>query len=161
MARNTWKYCWVGLLLFCACERLPIYQKNIVLDNCHWPVDTVLEFSFRVKNIAPAYDILLVVKNTQDYPYQNLYATHYLEDETKHLLHQTLNNCPLFDFKTGKPLGSGLGKSKKHELVIVEDHQFSHTGLYIIKLEHFMRTDTLPGLQAIGIKVVPSQKHPK
>lgn len=37
-------------------------------------------------------------------------------------------------------------KNKKYEFLVIEGHQFSHPGVYTLKLEHFMRTDTLSGL---------------
>jgi len=157
MTINKWRYCWAGLLLFCACERIAVCHKIMILDNYHWSMDRVLNFSFQVKDIAKTYDVILLVTSTQDYPYQNLYITHHLEDAVGHLLNKALKNYPLFDSKTGSPLGSGLLQSHKHEFAVVNRHQFAHTGSYTVKLEHSMRTDTLPGLQAVGIKVVPSK----
>lgn len=158
MAKNKWRYCWIGLLLFCACGQLAIYQNRVSFAHCQWPVDAVLDFSFQISDTAQAYDIALLVKHTQDYPYQNLYITYYLEDDASHLLHKELKNYALFDVKTGKPLGRGRWKSKSHTFSVAANQHFSHPGLYTLKLEHFMRTDTLPGLQAIGIKVVPSKQ---
>ncbi len=161
MGRNTWRYCWIGLLLLCACDRTATYQNTIAFDHCCWPVATVLNFSFQIKDVAQIYDICLLVKNAQDYPYQNLYVTHSLEDDARHVLQQALKNYSLFDVKTGKPLGNGFGNIKKHEFLIVTGYQFSHPGLYTLKLEHFKRTDTLSGLQAVGVKVVPSKHLPQ
>lgn len=42
---------------------------------------------------------------------------------------------------------------------MVDGHQFSHPGSYTLKPEHFMRKDTLPGVQAVGIKVTASRQH--
>jgi len=159
MARRTWRHYWVGLFLFCACGRMAIYKNRMALDNSQWPVDRVLNFTFQIKDIAQTYDIFLLVKNTQDYPYQNLYITHHLENDAGRLLHQSLKNYILFDLKTGKPLGSGLWRSKQHEFSVLDGHQFSHPGRYTLKMEHFMRTDTLPGIQTVGIKVVPSKQR--
>jgi gliding motility-associated lipoprotein GldH len=159
--RNNWRHFWLGLLLLCACERATTYQRIISLDQCCWPVATVLDFTFQIKDTTQTYDIFLVVSNTQDYPYQNLHVTCYLEDDARHLTHQALKSWALFDLKTGKPLGSGLGRSQKHELSMINDYQFARPGLYTVKLEHFMRTAMLPGLQTIGVKVVPSKQRPQ
>ena len=155
---NPWKYSWIGLLLFFACGRGAIYQSRVPLSNSQWPVETVLDFSFPIKDTTQAYDICLLVKNTQDYPYQNLYVTHYLEDDTGQLLHKELKNYPIFDLKTGKSLGKGLGKAKSQTCLVIDSHQFSHPGTYVLKIEHFMRMEILPGLQTIGIKVFPSKQ---
>jgi gliding motility-associated lipoprotein GldH len=158
VVKNKWKHAWVGLLLFSACERTTIYQRTISLAHCCWPVAELLDFSFQIKDTTTTYDISLVVSNTQDYPYQNLHITCYLEDDVGHLTHQVLKSCDLFDLKTGRPLGSGLWQSQKHEPSMIKDYQFAHPGLYTVKLEHFMRTAMLPGLRAVGIKVAPSKQ---
>ncbi|MEL6606849.1 MAG: gliding motility lipoprotein GldH [Bacteroidota bacterium] len=159
MAKNKWR-CWLSLFLFYACGGTSIYQTSTSLEHSQWPASSVLDFSFQVGDESQDYDIYLLVKNSQDYPYQNLYVTYYLEDATHNLLHKELKNYALFDIKTGKPLGTGWRKSKRHEFLLTTGYQFSQSGSYTLKLVHFMRTDHLPGLQTIGMKVTPSKLHP-
>ncbi|MEM7055788.1 MAG: gliding motility lipoprotein GldH [Bacteroidota bacterium] len=154
MAKNIWTNSWIGLLLLCACKTATIYQNTTTLADRIWPADSLLNFSFHVQDTAQPYDIYLVVKNTQDYPYQNLYITYYLEDTTKKLLNTALKNYTLFEVKTGKPRGSGWGKVKNHEVIALQDYHFPFPGLYTLKLAQFMRTEALPGLHAVGIKVI-------
>lgn len=155
MANNQWT-AWLSLFLFYACGHSSIYQTSTSLANSQWPASSLLDFSFQVKDETCAYDIYLLVKNTPDYPYQNLYVTYYLEDGT----HKELKNYALFDVKTGKPLGKGWRKSKRHEFLLTTGRQFPQPGFYTLRLAHFMRTDHLSGLQTIGIKVIPSKRHP-
>ncbi|XWN34856.1 MAG: gliding motility lipoprotein GldH [Roseivirga sp.] len=155
MITNSWRYCWIGFWLLSACAPRPLYQKTTYLENSQWPTETVLDFSFQVKDTTQTYDIVLWVKSTPDYPYQNLYVTYYLEDEAQQTCDTALENFILFDPKTGQPLGSGWGKHKTHQFVLKKAHQFSHVGLYTLQLEQFMRMEKLPGLLAMGIRVVP------
>ena len=76
-----------------------------------------------------------------------------------HLLHKALGKAPYFWFEEGKTLGQWSLEDKKHEFLVVDGHQFSHPGSYTLKPEHFMRTDTLPGVQAVDIKVTVSRQH--
>ena len=160
MAKNKWRYWLLGSFLFYACGNTSIYQAFTSLEHSQWPASSVLDFSFQVEDETRPYDIYLLVKNTQDYPYQNLYVTYYLEGAAHHLLREELKNYPLFDIKTGRPRGKGWIKSKRHEFLLINGYYFSQPGLYTLKLEHFMRTDYLPGLQTIGVKVIPSKSHP-
>ncbi len=157
VSKNKWKAYGIALLLLSACDRANVYQKVWQFENHQWPMTTVLDFSFQIKITNRAYDIFLLAKHSPSYPYQNLYVTYYLEDDTEHLLQEELVNCPIFHPKTGKPLGHGIGNTKTCVFPVVTNHQFSQAGLYRLKLEHSMRTDVLPGLQAIGVKVVPSK----
>lgn len=154
MAKNIRTNSWIGLLLLCACKTTTIYQNTTTLADCTWPADSLLNFSFHIQDTAQPYDIYLVVKNTQDYPYQNLYITYHLEDTTKKLLNTALENYTLFEAKTGEPRGSGWGKVRTHELIILQEHHFLAPGLYTLKLAQFMRTEALPGLYAVGIKII-------
>mmetsp|Transcript_26441 Transcript_26441/g.61543 ORF Transcript_26441/g.61543 Transcript_26441/m.61543 type:complete len:163 (+) Transcript_26441:990-1478(+) len=160
MATDKWRYCWLGLLLFFACERLVFYKHILVLEKNQWPVDKVLDFTFQINDVTQSYDIYLLVTYTQDYPYQNLYVTYYLEETIGRTIRQALKNYPLFDTKTGNPLGrKGFRKYVKNEFVIIDAHTFDNAGLYTLKIEQFMRKYVFPGLQAVGIKVVASKRH--
>jgi len=157
--RTRWSQCcWIGLWLLAGCTPRPIYQKTICLEDRQWPVERILAFPFQVKDTAQAYDIVLWVQATPDYPYQNLYLTYYLEDEAQQTCHTALENRLLFDPKTGQSLGNGWGKHTTHQFVLKEAHQFPCAGSYTLKLEQFMRMEKLPGLLALGIRVVPSPR---
>lgn len=153
---GIWKVWGVMLLLLFACQRANTYQKIFHLENHQWPEIAVIDFTFEIGNAAQAYDIFLLLKNTPSYPYQNLYITYSLKNDTERLLKEELINCPIFDAKTGNPLGQGLGSTKNLKFLIATHHYFSHEGMYSLKLRHSMRINKLPGLQAIGIKVRPS-----
>ena len=63
-------------------------------------------------------------------------------------------NSFLFDEKTGKPQGtSGLGDIYDQQLLLLQNHKFNQAGKYTIQYEQFMRTDTLQGVLAIGVRV--------
>ena len=60
----------------------------------------------------------------------------------------------LFEPKTGKPLGkSGLGDLYDHQIPVFRKYKFSKAGVYQMKLEQFMRTDTLAGMISVGVSV--------
>lgn len=143
----------LSVLLSLSCNNHVIYQNKIALTDHTWPTDTLLTFFFQVKDTTQLYDIYLIISNTLDYPYQNLYITHYLEDTAQDLGNE-LKNYILFEAKTGKPFGQGWGKLRSHELIMVANHRFLHTGMYTLKLAQFMRTEALSGIRIIGIKVV-------
>ena len=51
----------------------------------------------------------VVIRYSNRYRFQNLYVTRILEDRRGRKLDSTLVNLQMFDEKTGRPLGSGLG----------------------------------------------------
>ena len=155
MTKSIGVYCKVGVILLCfgSCTQSIVYKHTVSLPQAGWHVDFLPTFQFTIKDETEAYDILLLVKSTSAYPYQNLYLTYYLE-EAKGVIAQSLQQCDLFDPKTGHSLGRGLGQAKQHQASLLSNYRFPKSGTYTLKLEHFMRTENLCGLRAIGIQVV-------
>ena len=70
------------------------------------------------------------------------------------VLKKELINSFLFDRKTGQPQGvSGVGDIYDHKLNLMENFSFEKSGKYSIQFEQFMRTDTLKGILAVGLRV--------
>ena len=80
--------------------------------------------------------------------------TYSLHDSTGAELEKKLVSKLLFDDKTGEPHGnSGLGDLYDHRLPLILNYQFEKSGKYRVKFEQFMRTDTLSGVLAVGLRV--------
>jgi gliding motility-associated lipoprotein GldH len=155
--KNLYLYCLI-LFICLACEDSIIYQEKHVCMHQLWPTTTAQEFSFPITDSTQAYDIILLVTNQPDYPYQNLFVAYTLKTATTQTLQQGLSNCILFEPKTGKPLGEGWFQSKKHQFVVLPGYQFQQPGNYCIELNQFMRTDTLQGIQSIGIQITKARQ---
>ena len=155
MTKSVGAHCkvWVTLLCLISCTKPIVYKHILSLPQAEWHVDFLPTFQFTIQDKTTPYDILLIVKSTSDYPYQNLYLTYYLE-EGQGVIAQSLQQFDLFDPKTGHSLGHGLGQVKYHQAILLSNYQFAHPGTYTLKLEHFMRTENLCGLRAVGIQVV-------
>ncbi|MEO1051800.1 MAG: gliding motility lipoprotein GldH [Bacteroidota bacterium] len=146
-------------VVYSSCDSQRIFEQNIDLKQRFWAKDSIARFDFRIDDISSRYNIYYNVRNTNTYPNHNLYITYYLEDSTGNILKKELNNQQLFHPKTGKPFGrSGLGDIYDHQFLLLENYQFSKRGLYHMKLEHFMRYDTLPEVVSLGIRVEKSEQ---
>ena len=63
----------------------------------------------------------------------------------------------LFDSKTGKPLGDGLGDIFDHKFKIksLSNYRFPKAGEYTFSVEQNMRQDPLLGVMSVGVSVEP------
>lgn len=129
------------------------FEKNHDFENPYWIFEQPAVFQFEIKDTTQAYNLYYNVRNSPHYPYQNLYIQHYLRDSADHLLQKALNNVQIFDDKTGKPLGDGLGDIFDHRFLAIKGLHFPYKGNYSIKLEQYMRVDTLPGIMAVGVRI--------
>ena len=143
----------IGVLWLSSCDQHRVFEENVDFQDKQWLVDTVPAFQFEIKDPSQPYNIYWNVRNTIEYPYRNLYITYYLEDTSGHHIASDLHDMLLFEPKTGRPYGSGLGDIFSHQLLALPDYHFDSAGVYRIRLQQYMRTDTLPDIVSVGVRV--------
>ena len=141
----------IGLL---SCDEQRVYEMNADFDARYWPVSEKPEFEFAISDTVATYNLYANVRNSLDYPYANIFLTWYLRDSAGVLLEKDLVRQLLFDEKTGEPFGeSGLGDLYDHRVPLKTHYRFPYAGKYQVALEHYMRTDSLAGVLAVGVRV--------
>jgi gliding motility-associated lipoprotein GldH len=148
----------VMVSLFIACDDTRVYEKNEDFDDRAWIDSVKPEFEFQISDTLQRYNIYCNIRNSISYPYSRLFVTYYLQDSAGKVQQTKLINHLLFDPKTGEPEGtSGLGDIYDHRAPILMNHRFAYAGKHKIRLEQFMRPDTLSGIMAVGIRVERAQ----
>lgn len=152
------------LILFMAtlswsCNTNSVYEKNIDIENKSWQMEEIPTFSFNITDPEKRYNIYYNIRNSSAYPYQNLYVTYYLEDSTGSVLSSDLHNMDLFDAKTGKPKGKGLGDIFDHQFLALPGYKFEKAGVYHLKIQQFMRMENLPEILSVGLKVEKEEEN--
>lgn len=146
--------CLAWMIVFCSCDEQRIYEKNTDFNQRFWPVDEQPEFEFEITDSLDTYNLFCNVRNSLEFPYANIYLTYYLKDSSGVLLEKDLIRQSLFDEKTGAPMGdSGLGDIYDHQIPLKTNYRFPYRGTYKVAFEHYMRTDTLTGVLAVGLRV--------
>lgn len=141
-------------LVSSACNQNRVYHEYVDLDDRHWLVNTKPEFTFTVEDTLSRYNVYCNLRNSTHYPYSRIFIRYSLQDSTGAELQKKLLHDYLFDAKSGKPFGrSGLGDLYDHQLLMLNNYQFKHSGPYKIQFEQFMRTDTLAGVLSVGLAV--------
>ncbi len=144
----------VILTIFCSsCDPNRIYEKNQDFIFKHWHKDSIASFQFEIQDPTADYNLYYNIRNTASYPYHNLYVTYYLEDSLSRTVISELDEMFLFNAKTGKSLGKGIGDIFDHQIPVLEAYQFNAKGEYTFKVQQFMRMDSLPEILSIGLRV--------
>ena len=152
-------YLLFSLSFLFSCDSNRIYEDNLEFKDHAWKVTEEARFSFTIPDTARRYNLYYNVRNTLDYPYARIFITYHLYDSTGSELSRKLVFHDLFDQKTGRPLGdSGLGDLYDHRFPLLEHRRFSYRGKYSVKLDQFMRQDTLQGVVAVGVRVEEDTK---
>jgi gliding motility-associated lipoprotein GldH len=143
----------VLFVVLLGCDSNRVFEDNKDFPRRSWSVSDTASFEFEIKDASVQYNVACDIRNDLDYPWARIFVTYILEDSTHQLLATKLVGTYLFEGKTGEPLGSsGLGDIYDHRFPLLEKHTFT-PGKYFIKLRQEMRTDTLKGILAAGVRV--------
>ena len=145
------------VFLALACDSSRVYEDYNDMDDAFWQIDSVQRFKFEIKDQELQYNLLASFRNASSYPFYNIYFQYSLKDSANKVLKEELKDFNLFDPKTGKPFGSGLGDVFDHTVSLEENYQFNYSGQYTLELKQFMRLDTLPFVLSVGARVELSE----
>lgn len=141
-----------------ACDESRIFEQNKDIPNHSWHKDSTLLFQVEIENPAIPYNLYYNIRNAVSYPARNLYLRIEIQDSLGHLLTSDLNNIELFDPKTGKPYGDGLGDIFDHRVKVLDQFLFPEKGVYNVEVQHRMRDkimidNHLPDILSVGLRV--------
>ena len=144
-------FCLCILFSLLGCDRNRIFEKHIDLKG-NWPQESSHLFEFDIIDSKIPYQITGMVRNKNSYAFNNLYVKYELFYEDS-LIKTDLTEVILFEPKTGKPLGTGMGSTFDRNFDFIQSHTFEVSGHYSMKLTQFMRLDTLQDVDQIGVRV--------
>jgi gliding motility-associated lipoprotein GldH len=136
-----------------ACDNTRVYEKNKDFKNRAWLVNDTAQFSFEIPTDGSLYNIQCNLRNSVDYKWQRIFVNFVLSDSAGKTLSSKLVSTYLFEPRTGKPFGrSGLGDIYDHRFPLLTAYGLK-PGKYSVSLQQLMRTDTLQGILAAGVRV--------
>lgn len=136
-----------------ACDSGKVYQDFTDFDSQFWHQDSVVTFRFKIEDASRQYNLKTLLRNTQQYPYHNLYYQYTLVDQNDSVLNQELKQMFLFDPKTGVPQGGGVGDVFDNDQIVLENYTFPAAGEYEVSILQYMRLDTLPYVLSVGFRI--------
>jgi gliding motility-associated lipoprotein GldH len=157
----TFNILWViGLisLLSSSCQSDAVFDQTESLAENGWIQKKQVVFPFEIQDTVQTYDLYVAMRQSNEYPFYNLYFNCRLTQENKLVWKKAFAEAILYDPKTGKPKGGGVGDMYSHSYPIFKGLKFPRRGKYQVELEQYMRTDTLSGVVSIGASLIPSPK---
>jgi gliding motility-associated lipoprotein GldH len=175
------KRIWLLLLPFLiglqSCIQSPFYQKSYDLPGNKWRIDNRLTFTVDIVDTAIYYNMSLLLRHTNNYPYSNIWMKMAIKGPGDSVFRPVRIEVPLAT-PQGQWLGTGMGAIYEQRRMMVVDHNalpvtldmisvsessyndiFSKRGVYEIRLEHNMREDALPDILQVGLRVEKSSKR--
>lgn len=137
------------LLWLCSCSADEVYMTDV--DNT-WQKNEAKKLEFDINDAQSPKNLIFVIRNNNEYPYQNLFLISTLKD-TKNQIIKTDTMQYLLAKPNGEWLGNGMGSVKEMWGQYKLNYQFPKNGKYQLEIKHGMRTETLKGIEDIGIKI--------
>lgn len=104
-----------GLLLLCsvfiltACKKSGDFKEIRDFPKNEWYIAHKQTFEFNITDTSSTYRFNYLVRNSVSYPFYNLYLQQKLTDSSGTQLSGSMDEVILFDEKSGKPYGDGMG----------------------------------------------------
>lgn len=146
------------------CSSNTIYGKYQDIPLTGWHKDSVLTFSVDITDTLANYNVVLSVRHSQEYPYQNLWffieenrvITDTVSEDSLIVSRQQMALDSLEYYladERGRWLGNGFGDKKEMPCLIEQNVQFKHPGIYEYTFRHGMRENLLRGIHEVGLIV--------
>ena len=134
------------LMLLTSCAGNIEYTRFATFPSEKWNVDSIAQFDFTISDTTIDYQLLIYVRHTENYPYQNMWI--FVDDG---LSQDTI------EFYLADDRGQWLG-NKRHGFVempvLFEDAKhFPDTGAYSMRIAHGMRDSLLRGVTDVGLEI--------
>jgi gliding motility-associated lipoprotein GldH len=137
-------------LLLSACTGNTVFHKYVDINPNAWQQDSAAVFVFEATDTVSDYDVIIEIRNKNEYPYQNLYLFVYSTSPDSVVLGDTLN-CILAD-NQGRFYGRGIA-SYNLPILYMSKINFPKQGEYTFEIKQGMREEELRGISNIGLKI--------
>jgi len=137
-----------------ACQTDTLVDQTVSLSENGWLQKNKVIIDFQVADTIKAYDVQVALRQSNEYPYYNLYFVPKILNAEGKVIKRAFAEAFFYDAKTGKPKGSGLGDMYSHQYTIFKGIRFAKAGKYQVTLEQYMRTDTLKGVISAGASII-------
>ncbi len=138
-------------VLFFSCDTNRVFEQNESISAEGWDVKNKIKLEAEIVDTIHSTNFYVNVRQADGYPYSNLFLFIKTIFPTGEQSNDTLE-CILADEK-GKWLGSGIGDLYDNQIPFKRNVLFPKTGKYIFEIEQGMRTDVLPLIMDVGLRI--------
>ena len=140
------------VLFLASCEKRGFYDEYKVFEDQTWHTDSIKDFTFFVEDTIKSYNIILRIRHTTEYDFQNLFL--FVQLDKKDTLEVKLAN------KEGEWMGRGIGDVREMDYVYKNNFIFSQKNKVVFKIEQAMRygdfskIEKLNNILSVGVSII-------
>lgn len=141
----------IFLISLYSCDPKRVYEKNVKISDAIWNKDEKPEFEINIGDTVFPHNFYVNIRNAEGYPYSNIYIFITTIFPNQKFSRDTLE-CILAD-ERGAWLGNGLGDIYDNQILFKRGVRFPASGKYKFTMEQAMRTDALPMIMDVGLRI--------
>lgn len=139
-----------------SCEQNILFKEKKEIPGGVWTYRDSLDFKFTVSDTTELYNMYVDFGHADTFPNQNIYLrlyTHFPDGKR-------LSRARSFDLfnPQGESNGNCSGGECRVHSLLQDNAYFNRPGEYIITLAQFMRRDSLPGINSVGLLIEKTGK---
>ena len=136
------------------CTQVEVYECTANISGTEWQNTQVPSFSFDVTDTTKEYNVYVVLRHTNLYPFRNLWLDVGIQNNNDTLRYQKFE---LQVANSSQWLGTGMKDVYEHRAPLFPSAiKFPQTGKVTFHLKQIMRRNPLPGVLQVGIRVQPA-----
>lgn len=139
-------------LMLIACQKEAVYTHFESLPGT-WSADSTLVFHPVLSDSVNEYQVLINIRHTDRYPYQNLWLFVDLQRDSILLRRDTIEA----QMANERGEWQGQGISQYALTLLYLEGQTLTQGEYTVSIQQGMRTEKLPGITEVGVRVEVSE----
>lgn len=141
----------VAVMALASCRRNIVYSEFVSIPSAEWSVNSLPEFAFHVEDQEAGYNVILYIRHTERYPYQNMWL----------FVRGNQQYRDTIEFYLADDRGQWLG-NKHHGFIempvlLEENYHFPDTGRFYFAVQHGMRDSLLRGVTDVGIEIIKQE----
>lgn len=142
--------------LLAGCDSNRVFEDNTELPDYVWDVKHKVSFDVNIADTTTLHNLYVNVRQASHYQYANLYLFIVIKFPNGKLAKDTLE-CILAD-ANGQWKGDGLGDIWDNKILWKQNVKFPITGKYTFEYEQAMRTEQLPFIMDVGLRVEKAER---
>ena len=146
-----WSIILAGIWMLYSCQTDVLYTETIEIPNASWVDSQKLSFEFDVEDSTVLYQLVVNLKHSVEYAYENLYVNIRTVYPNGKIIEDPLS-LEMADH-AGRWFGQCNSKTCTLNIMLQEKALFRPKGHYQIIFEPYMREQPIKGIHSIGLSV--------
>ena len=148
----------LSVFLMFACDSNRVYEEWKDMKGNEWSEDSTCSFTFEIKDSLALYNLNFGIRNTNLYPYQNIWLLASVEGGRNDFSYQDTIQLVLAN-KNGEWFGDRSASLYTYVTPLYGHLPFYSTGEYTFTIKHGMRREVLKGVSSIGFRIETTENY--